>query len=307
MKLSTIQWDKVKTYIIHHARPLEQNLFAYLFESGAKENVITELARFQNSDGGFGQSIEPDFRLTISSPLATTIGLQIAKTIDLSKNHQIVINAMNYLSQTYDEKLRGWNAVPPEVNDVPHAPWWHFDHDQGHCGVQSTWANPNAEIVGYFHYYQPEEPRLKSWTQTALTELKDLSFPYGMHDFLCYQRLLDCITGDLRQSILDLLSLSVRNTVCTDPNQWNEYVAKPLQFASSPTSPFYPLLKEEVELQLNVEIQNVHEDGYWQPNWSWFGQYNETWEIAEKEWRGIVTLEMLRVLNRFDKIALRDN
>ncbi|TMU87618.1 hypothetical protein FGG79_05730 [Bacillus sp. BHET2] len=299
MKLTEHQWSQAKTYIKEHARPLEQKLFNFYFEEGSKEEAIKELSRFQNPDGGFGQSIEPDFRLDISSPLATTIGLQHAKDLQLSISHPIVLKAMDYLQNTYDEDIKGWNAVPKEVNSVPHAPWWHFDLEKGHCGVQTNWANPNAEIVGYFHLFQSKHPRLQEWTEKAVKELSTLPKPIEMHDFLCYQRLLQEVSGDTKSYLLKVLSSSVRGTVCTDPLRWHEYVAKPIQVASAPSSPFYELLENEVYLQLDNEINTQHAEGYWQPNWSWFGQFEETWPIAEREWKGILTLGMLRVFNAY--------
>lgn len=302
MKLTSLQWNTAASFIKTHARPIEQKLFSFYFEEGSKEEAIKELASFQNTDGGFGNCIEPDFRLDSSSPMATTVGLQHAKDLKLPAEHPIVQNAMSYLQDTYDEKINGWHAVSAEVNFVPHAPWWHFDPEKGHSGVQTTWANPNAEIVGYFHLFSPEHPRLKEWTERAITELRNLSHPIEMHDFLCYDRLLSVVKGEKESILYRTLSSSLRQTVCTDPSRWNEYVAKPLQVASHPASPFYEALKEEVHMQLNIEIETQHQEGYWQPNWSWFGQYEETWPIAEMEWRGILTLGKLRILEAYQRV-----
>ncbi|MBN8191310.1 hypothetical protein JI667_04030 [Bacillus sp. NTK074B] len=299
MTLSTQQWKNARAYMKKYARPLEQKLYSFYFEGGSRDDVIQELLSFQNEDGGFGQAIEPDFRLGDSSPLATTVGLQIAKDLALPANHHIIQKAMEYLNNTYDEDLQGWNAVSDKVNTVPHAPWWHFDEDKGHCGVQTTWANPNAEIVAYFHKYFPRHFRLTDWTDKALQELNDLTLPFEMHDFLCYQRLSQELSGEKKKNVLEFLISNVKDTVCTDPSKWNQYVAKPLQVASDPSSPFYELLKEEIQMQLNWEAENQHPEGYWQPNWSWFGQYENEWKDAETEWRGILTLNMLRIFRAY--------
>lgn len=304
MMLTKEGWDAAKSYLLLHARPLEQKLFAYHFENGSKEDAVKELVYFQNGDGGFGNSLEPDFRLGVSTPMATTVGLQIAKDLQLEKDHPVVVKAMEYLESSYDAGLETWHAVPSDVNDVPHAPWWHFNKERGFCGVQTTWANPNAEIVGYFHLYQKEYPSLKKWTKRALAELPNLPHPIGHHDFLCYSRLLQNISDDeeAKLEIYASLSQSVHGTVCKDPDQWNNYVAKPLDIAPFPSSPFHEHLKKEVEIQLDAEIHSQHENGYWQPAWSWFGDYEDTWEKAEIEWRGILTLSMLRTLDAYGKI-----
>lgn len=304
MKLTQDNWDAAKSFIFSQARPLEQKLFNYHFENGSKEDAVNELISFQNNDGGFGNCLEPDFRLEISSPMATTVGLQIAADLQLGKNHPVIMKALSYLESVYDDQKIIWHAVPPEINEVPHAPWWHFDHEKGFCGVQATWANPNAEIIGYFHLFKQEEPLLGKWTKMAGEELSKLPRPLGKHDFLCYSRLLHNLPkySETKQYIYSALSQAVHETVCKDPSRWNEYVAKPLDAAPDPSSPFYEHLKKDITLQLDYEIKSQHVNGYWQPAWSWFGHYEETWKKAEIEWRGINTLSTLRSLAAYEKI-----
>jgi hypothetical protein len=76
MQLTREQFDRVKAYVMREARPLDRQLFRYYFEGGDSDKVARELAAFQNEDGGFGHSLEPDFRLIASSSLATTVGMQ---------------------------------------------------------------------------------------------------------------------------------------------------------------------------------------------------------------------------------------
>ena len=71
-RLSRADFDRAKRFISAHARPLDRSLFVYHFQSGPADDVMAELVRFQNEDGGFGRGLEPDFRLGASSALATT-------------------------------------------------------------------------------------------------------------------------------------------------------------------------------------------------------------------------------------------
>jgi hypothetical protein len=308
MMLTRNKWNAARSYIFSYARPLEQKLYNYYFENGSKEDAVNELIMFQNNDGGFGNCLEPDFRLEISSPMATTVGLQIAADLQLEKHHPVISKAMSYLESVFDDQNNMWNAVPPEVNDVPHAPWWHFNIETGFCGVQTTWANPNAEIIGYYLLFNHEEHFLEKWIKKAGEELSKLSRPIGKHDFLCYSRLLQTLSKyeESKQYIYSSLSQAVHETVCKDPARWDEYVAKPLDAAPEPSSPFYEHLKKEVNLQLDYETKNQHVNGYWQPAWSWFGQYEETWKKAEVEWRGIITLSTLRSLAAYERIEWKD-
>ena len=46
--------------ILENGRELEKRLFAYYFMDGPANSVVEEIAGYQNSDGGFGNAIEPD-------------------------------------------------------------------------------------------------------------------------------------------------------------------------------------------------------------------------------------------------------
>ncbi|PFA67725.1 hypothetical protein CN378_09375 [Bacillus sp. AFS015802] len=116
--------------------------------------------------------------------------------------------------------------------------------------------------------------------------------------------MLNEVDGDTKSNLFNILASHVQNTVCTDPTKWNAYVLKPLQVAGSPSSPFYESMGDVIHMQLEKEIEFQHPDGYWEPNWSWFGRYDETWPVAEKEWRGILTLEMLRILNSYQYLDI---
>ncbi len=56
-----------------------------------------------------------------------------------------------------------------------------------------------------------------------------------------------------------------------------------------------------VEQMLETEIGNQAEDGAWWPGWHW-GQYEDVWEVAKKEWAGRITLDCLHTLKNFGKL-----
>jgi hypothetical protein len=53
---------------------------------------------------------------------------------------------------------------------------------------------------------------------------------------------------------------------------------------------------------LDYVIQSQGEDGSWSPPWSWFGAYPADWPQAERDWRGVLTLERLEWLHAYDRI-----
>ena len=76
MKLSKDAFSRAEDFIYSNARKLDARLFEYHFKEASKDELLEELRKYQNSDGGFGNAIEPDFRLAVSSAMATSVGLQ---------------------------------------------------------------------------------------------------------------------------------------------------------------------------------------------------------------------------------------
>ena len=42
--------------------------------------------------------------------------------------------------------------------------------------------------------------------------------------------------------------------------------------------------------------------GAWSPSWTWFGQHDDTWPQAEREWKGVLTIKTLLQLRSFGRI-----
>ena len=173
MKLSKEQFKRAVDFMLSGARPLEKSLYAYHFTGGSAEEVLVELAKFQNGDGGFGHGLETDLRLKDSSVIATTIAFQHFREVNAPADHPSVIKACGYLVSGYDAEHINWHIIPANVDDAPHAPWWVHDGD-----LEKSMSNPRAEIAGYLNEYPqhfPAEMREKV-TQSVLDYL------YGQPD-----------------------------------------------------------------------------------------------------------------------------
>ena len=125
--LTREDFAKARDLVRNTARPIDSALFDYYFEDGTTESVLDELVKYQNPDGGFGRGLEPDIRLGASSPMVTSTGLQYCTAVDADGNHPVVRRAVEYLVDAYESAGRYWPSTPPEVNDTPHAPWWHVE------------------------------------------------------------------------------------------------------------------------------------------------------------------------------------
>ena len=305
-RLSHEAQARAKAFIERHARPLEQQIYAYEFEQGPKDAIFEALVAFQNPDGGFGNALEPDLRLPDSSVLATTVGLQVLQEFDALADHPLVRGAMRYLLHTFDPAAMVWPIIPPHTDDAPHAPWWTYGED-----VAASWngflVNPRMEIIGYLYDYAP--PGLPAWvrerlTAAAVTYLDEHPDKIQMFDLLCYNRLVKtrALPDDTRTTLIAKLMPLVDKLVVKDPAEWEKYNLMPLQLVDAPDSSFAAVLGDVIAQNLDFEIAHQGDDGAWHPKWSWYGLYPDTWPTAEREWAGVITLRTLKTLRSFGRL-----
>jgi hypothetical protein len=308
-RLPKENFEAARHFIRKYARPLDQALCAYLFDHGSQSRVLEELARFQNSDGGFGNALEPDFRLAASSPLATTVAFQYLSLLDPPEDHPLVQGGIQYFLDSYDQQAKTWKSVPLEVNDAPHAPWWHVGEEVvlNENGEQDPYqANPSAEITGYLNRYPSQVPVdfLNAVTRQALTHFEFLEDPIENHILLCYLRLAEYLPAGLRASFEQTLRERAMLAIALDPNEWDSgYVLKPHVFAPTPTSLLAPAMQDQIRMGLLHEMKRQEPDGSWAPTWEW-GQYEEAWPQARVEWQGHLTVHLLYNLHAYRMLEI---
>ena len=302
-QLTQAAFQRAKNFIMEQGRAVDQRRFEFHFENGSADAVLAALSPYQNDDGGFGHSLEPDIRTPASSAIVTTGGFQILREIRAPVNHILVRKGIQYFIDTYDEHQQVWSIVPPEVEDAPHAPWWNYEKSAECFG----WflVNPRAEIVGYLHEFSGGVPTklLKTVTASVLKHLDVLPDEMEMHDTLCFVRLAETEALPNRDKIWAKLAQVAAHGVARNAEQLTNYVLKPLWFVPSPESPLAAGLKDEVKMNLDFEIGQQGEDGSWSPNFSWGDQYPKAWQTAKKEWQSKITVDTLKTLKDFGRIA----
>ena len=301
-QLTQPAFQKAKNFIMEHGRALDQRRFEYHFENGSADAVLAALVPYQNADGGFAHSLEPDIRTPASSAIVTTIGFQILREIRAPESHILVQKGIQYFITTYDESQQVWHIVPPEVDEAPHAPWWNYGNSTETFG--QFLVNPRAEIVGYLHEFSDGVPTklLDTLTAAVLEHLDSLPDEMEMHDTLCFVRLAETAALPNRDKIWEKLARAAAPGVARNAEQLTGYVLKPLWLVPSPESPLAARLKDEVEMNLDFEIGQQGEDGSWSPNFSWDDQYPEAWRTAKKEWQSRITVDTLKTLKDFGRI-----
>lgn len=303
-KLSKNLFKQLSNYMNTAARPLEKSIFNYYFNNSKADDILSSLEEYQNSDGGFGKGIEPDFKLIQSSPIATSIGLRYLSKLDYSKKAQnMIAKAVKYLEKTFDSNRNGWFSVPRDVNNYPHAPWWEFINDINMTVIDYSWGNPTAELIGYLYKYKKylntiDICSLKNYAITNLNLRKKFN---SEHEIICYIRMYNAIDEKSSNQIVDTLKLAVSQLVNVNQSEWINYVPTPLKFIDFSSEFFFGIECKFIDQNLDYLIDRLEKDCKVFPSWQW-NKYLEDWEIAKVEWIGILTLDALFSLLKFNRI-----
>lgn len=299
--LSRTDHARARRFMMETARPLERALYLHAYEGGPLDDALAELARFQNEDGGYGHGLEPDSTTPASSVLNTSEALQRLRRLGVPREHPLVADALRYLLAQYDLAHGVWPFMCPAADQHPRAPWLTYDPDWTHSTI-----NPTAEVVGHLLTYGALDIcRCVDVLGRALIHIEAVEGPLIMHDLLCVLRL--AATPDLpavpARTLAERLTRDIPQVVESDPAAWGGYSLEPLWVAPAPDAPYYALVAEHIPANLDDRIARQGEDGAWWPNWSWDGTYPAEWQVAREAWKGILTLDTLRVLRAYGRLA----
>lgn len=302
--LSLVAYEKARTYMAHHARPLERELFLYQHEGCSALGVVEALEAFQNPDGGFGNALESDYRAGASSVLATCIALARLNEVGTIEAHPLAVGGIRYLRDAFEPQDARWKIVPGDGEDEPHAPWWSKE------GLEETFhgfrINPIAEVLAQlFNLGSPDSQRFASSLLPLLRERVVSAGSLSPSEVECLlslhrSRMVDSL---MRAFLEDFLPTCVEAQVEKDPLQWGDYCLKPLWAVPDPQGPGAAELRETLDLALAFEIHSQAEDGAWDPHWNWAGAYPAHWPKAREEWRGWLTLKTVSALRAHGRIA----
>lgn len=305
-KLSQSLFNQINNYLNTEARPLEKALFNYYFNNNGSNDVLDALEAFQNTDGGFGQGIEPDYKLPHSSPMATTIGLKYLSRVDDNDNdraQRMIARAVAYLESTFDSKRNGWYCVPSSVNEYPHAPWWEFSSETKMVPIDYSWGNPTAELLGYLFKYRKyiNSLDIDSLVSNAINKLNEKVEFKSEHEIFCYIRMYNELDERLASRIEDKLNFAVSKLVSLNQDEWENYVPSPLKFIQIDSDNYFGIERKYIDQNLDYLIDKLEQNGKILPNWCW-DKYQEQWEISKVEWTGVLTFEAIVHLLKFNCI-----
>ncbi|HEY7144348.1 MAG TPA: hypothetical protein VH637_08880 [Streptosporangiaceae bacterium] len=274
--------DAAAQFIARSARVLDRRRFDRLFGGGPAGPVRDAVAAYRNPDGGFGHALEPDGRSPGSQPAAIELGLRILDGAD-AWDADLVEGACDWLGANAPAE-GGAVFVEPSVQGWPHAPWWAPTPGRAPSLVST------GQIAGTLHKRGVSHPWLDRATELLWSLIGELDDP-GPYDLRGALRFLDHVpdAGRARQALATVKPM-VDSVVTLDPRAPGE-THSPLDFAPEPGTRSRELFSPDViEAHLDHLAASQQEDGGWMFNFP-------VWCAAtELDWRGHITVDVLRIL-----------
>lgn len=298
------RFNKVSESIMKYGRGLEKSLFKKYFNNASDQLVINELKKFQNEDGGFGHGIESDFRLPYSSPMATSVGVRILSKVNSSdESREMIKAAIEYLERSFCKKRNGWFAVSKEVNNFPHAPWWHYSEDLKMTVIDKNWGNPSAEIIAYLYKYRENVRKLNvdNLIEYAINYIENKKEFNSENELFCYIKLYKVLPEKLQKRLEKVISLAIDEVIIYDEKRWHEYVPTPIDFVKSSNSFRFGVLESKINDNLDFVIKKLESNDFIKPPWG-KSFYKDDLKEAYNEWIGVLGLKSLITLNKFNRI-----
>ena len=298
--MNTPDFDAAAAFVAASARVLDRRRFQRLFEDGPASAVRDAVAAYRNEDGGFGYALEPDCRAPGSQPAATEMALRILNEAD-AWDEDLVRGACGWLARI--APAEGGAAFvlsgPRALEGWPHAPWW-VPEEGNPASLVAT-----GLIAGTLHARGFSHPWLDGATDVMWDRIDKLGpdMPggigggYEMFGVLAFlQHVPDRdrareAFGRVGPLIID------RQMVALDPEAPGE-VHGVLSFAPEPDSLARALFDDAtVTANLDHLARGQRDDGGWTFNWpAWSPD-------AERDWRGFLTVDNLRLLRANGRLA----
>ncbi|HEX9063277.1 MAG TPA: hypothetical protein VF941_24155 [Clostridia bacterium] len=307
-KLSSKALSEVSEWIHRNARSLDLALWEYHFENGSKEVVLSALSYYQNTDGGFGNTIDPDNWNPDSTPYNAQIVIKMLRQIHFTDvAHPIYQGIFRFLENTEYKADYGWFFTIPSNDKYPHGVWWDYNAQTNTYQSIGT----TASLSGFILRYGDKKSKLYqialSYTEILIEKLKSTT-EYGDMGVAGYCDLLDDIEGAGLTDSFDYAYLCDRVPCLVHDkirNETNNFMANPLEFVLSPSSRFYEENKHEVESALDLLIDQKPVTGVWDIPWEWYNgdKYVKAFAISENWWKSIKAIEKLLQLKSFGRLS----
>lgn len=307
MIISKEQSNNIEKFIINNGRKIDVTKWNYLFNGASKEEILKELLKYQNKDGGFGNGLEADILMPDSSSIASTEAILIAYGYGLNCEEAWFKKLLDYFEKTVSDGagiLSFWEKVTSEVEKYPHAPWWNYSLEERFS------PNPCAVVASALIKYGSDTQKLlgEKIANRCIEFTKDQELCTD-HDCYCLQIMIEVLQemGSvlIDESLHKHMKRRILSCLCNDSNKWGEYVAQPLDLVVSPNSPWYKLAEPYINENIDYWLKNLKEEGYWKPNFSW-GVDTEEAKRVTTYWSAYIAVKRMKILNGFGIVENRN-
>jgi len=311
-KLNKNDFNEVRQWIYRNARHIELTLWQYEFENGSQEAVLNALSFYQNEDGGFGNTLEPDSWNPDSTPYTTSIAISMLKMIDFTDiKHPIVSGILRFLDSGAYFTENGWLWSIPTNNDYPHAPWWNYESDDA-----TTEFGLSAELACFIFSVCKKDSALYKKASTVvqniinrLRQSIECDAVGGNVSGICMLvetlEKLDLLDTFDAAFLLEAAKKMVANAIVTDSSKWIQYGGYPHEYVQDPDSVYYSDYKDAVQQELDYLIKTRPSQAVWGITWTWFDnmeKYEKAFTISENWWRSFHAIWKIRFLKSFDRL-----
>jgi hypothetical protein len=301
-KLKKAQIEKIENWIYKNARPLEAAKWNLLWGKGSTDDLLNEMLKYQNSDGGFGNGFESDILIPQSSAIASAEAIFTAFDFGLDMKANWFENLLNYFMKTKQDTPSYWEALPRQIEDYPRPPWWNYTPD-----TKFT-PNPCAVIAAAMLLsYDIEKKAFGNEIAKKCISLLISDEVMWDHDIYCVQKLF-IILEKVGSELMDketrtAMNRRILSRVSYNPDEWMNYVAQPFDFVASPESPWYSLLKDSMPVNVRFLLDNINDEGIWPPNFSWGVDTIEA-KTATRNWKGYLAVKRVKLLKAFGLVEV---
>ena len=278
-----------RAFLEREGRLVERRLAAALFDGAPPAAVIDALRGYRNPDGGFGHGLEPDKRCPDSLPIDVESAFDIMLVAG-AVDEAMVLYACDWLAEVAAPD----GAVPlafPVIEAHPRAEHW------------SEWTytpglNPTAGLAGRLNRMGVEHPWLDRATEWCWNRLEK-GFDEDAHSLREVLVFLAHVPDRARAAAASSSVgawLTQARWYRADPDD-PSYGVTPLDIAPEPGGPWSHLFDDAlVERHLDGLQRDQQADGGWAITWDPPGT------ASTLEWRGILTLWALRVLQAYGRL-----
>lgn len=276
-----------RQFIFANARLLDRHRVAVLLDGSPADAVVQSLRAYRNSDGGFGNALEPDVRTPDSETTAALHGLEVLAEVDALED-PMVADITAWVGKVADPD-GGVPFVLPGAAQYPRGPWMVPSDGGSHltfglAAVLST-AAVSSDWLG----------AATRWCWQRLEQPDELS-GYWLKFALDF---LDATLDDdrARATIERLRPLLRDDGTVPVPGGTADEKLTPLTLSPRPDRRSRVLF---TDTQLAADLDNLEhgqqDDGGWTFDFL-------SWSPGQTvEWRGLVTLSALATLHAHNRL-----